>query len=429
MAGHAAGSGAVGFGWEGEETSLAEAIATASNDELADAIRQLHGLITTSQATLFEVVNAFSEREAYREDGCRDVASWLVQSLSVSSTTARGYARVAAALVDLPHLAELFRTAQVCLDQLAPITRIADEENDESLAKELPSYSAAQAETLARRARPVPPADEKEAHERRYLSLTRRGQCTRLSGQLAGLDAETVRVALERIAEGYPVNPETGTYDPFSIRLADALAELAGAHIADDGDPDRADVVIHLDPDTLANGEGPVESGSGAELSAQAARRASCDCRYHVWARDNLSGEINLGRTTRSIPAHMSRYLRHRDGCCRFPGCEQRRLLAGHHIWHWAAGGPTDKENIVLSCRFHHRLVHEGGWHIEGNAEGVLAFVSPTGRRVSAGRAPFRQEIRRRFFGDDLESTGAEPAQEVGGAGADEGGPPGRAGP
>jgi HNH endonuclease len=50
-----------------------------------------------------------------------------------------------------------------------------------------------------------------------------------------------------------------------------------------------------------------------------------------------------------------------RDGRCRFPGCDRPPPWCdGHHIVHWADGGPTALANLVLLCRRHHRLVHHG---------------------------------------------------------------------
>jgi HNH endonuclease len=36
-------------------------------------------------------------------------------------------------------------------------------------------------------------------------------------------------------------------------------------------------------------------------------------------------------------------------------------------VWHWADGGPTDLENLVLLCRTHHRAVHEAGGDCNAN--------------------------------------------------------------
>ncbi|MGI8797732.1 MAG: HNH endonuclease signature motif containing protein [Pseudonocardia sp.] len=33
-----------------------------------------------------------------------------------------------------------------------------------------------------------------------------------------------------------------------------------------------------------------------------------------------------------------------------------------HHILEWEHGGRTDIDNVVMLCRFHHRLLHHPGW-------------------------------------------------------------------
>ncbi|MCV7131382.1 HNH endonuclease, partial [Mycobacterium hodleri] len=53
---------------------------------------------------------------------------------------------------------------------------------------------------------------------------------------------------------------------------------------------------------------------------------------------------------------------------CVVPGCGATRGLHAHHIRHWEDGGPTDLDNLVLLCPFHHRLHHSGGITITGPA-------------------------------------------------------------
>jgi hypothetical protein len=412
LAGHVAECGTSGDPREGEE--LASAVASSSNEELAEGISEIYGLVSATLATMFEFIAEFSARRAYEEDGCRSMGEWLTARLGVCQRTGRLYAKVATSLTELPHLAGVLARGEVSFEQVAPVVRIANKDTDEGLAHELPSLSVAQAEVLARRKEPVDPDDEASAHSRRYLTLRKSGQCTRVSGMLAGLDGETVRVALERIAESYGPDGESGTYEPYHARMADALVDMAGGRIAADSDPDRATVVIHIDKDVLTGEEdGPAETGSGGAVSAEAARRATCDCRFHTLIRDGRTSSIDLGRTTRSIPPFLTRYLRNRDQGCRFPGCGARRLIAGHHMQHWTREGPTDRSNLASLCRRHHRLVHEGGWHVEGDGETTVVFVSPVGKRISSRRPPLREEIRERFLGGRTAPPGEESAPRV----------------
>ncbi|MGH2924087.1 MAG: HNH endonuclease signature motif containing protein, partial [Solirubrobacterales bacterium] len=73
-----------------------------------------------------------------------------------------------------------------------------------------------------------------------------------------------------------------------------------------------------------------------------------------------------------------------RDRGCRFPGCTNRRWTDHHHIVHWAHGGETSTENLVLLCRRHHRLVHEGGFRVARAANGELRFRRPDGSPIEA---------------------------------------------
>jgi hypothetical protein len=104
---------------------------------------------------------------------------------------------------------------------------------------------------------------------------------------------------------------------------------------------------------------------------------------------------LSVGRKTRSIPPALCRALRRRDRGCRFPGCENHRFVDAHHIEHWARGGETSMDNLVLLCRTHHRLVHEGGYFVErlppGNCasttHGESRYPTHPGRLRAASRA------------------------------------------
>jgi hypothetical protein len=87
------------------------------------------------------------------------------------------------------------------------------------------------------------------------------------------------------------------------------------------------------------------------------------------------------------VPTPIRRGLTARDQYCRFPGCTARRCDA-HHIEHWADGGSTSLDNLMLLCRRHHTLLHEGGISIERNALGGLAFARPDGRVIDVVPRP-----------------------------------------
>ena len=125
---------------------------------------------------------------------------------------------------------------------------------------------------------------------------------------------------------------------------------------------------------------------SHVPVSAETARRIACDAGRVSMAHRN--GQIlSVGRKTRTIPPPIRRALEFRDQGCRFPGCTSQHCDA-HHIVHWADGGETKLSNLVLLCRRHHRLLHEGGFSVKMNEERAVQFLDKRGRPLERSPAP-----------------------------------------
>ena len=143
-----------------------------------------------------------------------------------------------------------------------------------------------------------------------------------------------------------------------------------------------------------ACGQSALDEAGGIHVSAETARRLACDAAT-VTMRHGPAGEVlDVGRRTRTISPALRRALAARDRHCRFPGCQTRRTDA-HHIEHWAQGGATALDNLVLLCRRHHRAVHEEGFRVTLDAAGEARFLRPDGRPLpeapalpAAGDAP-----------------------------------------
>lgn len=91
---------------------------------------------------------------------------------------------------------------------------------------------------------------------------------------------------------------------------------------------------------------------------------------------------LDLGRSTRVISAGLRRALALRDGGCVIEGCDRPPAHCdAHHLRHWADGGLTALENLVLVCGRHHTLLHEGGWRIRRDPGGGRVTLSPATRQ------------------------------------------------
>ncbi len=108
-------------------------------------------------------------------------------------------------------------------------------------------------------------------------------------------------------------------------------------------------------------------------------RRLACDASRVVMRHDENGRVVEVGARTRTSPPALRRALQHRDQGCRFPGCGLP-LGEGHHVRHWAEGGPTTLSNLALLCRRQHRAVHEEGYRINRQPDGTLTFRRPDGR-------------------------------------------------
>ena len=169
-----------------------------------------------------------------------------------------------------------------------------------------------------------------------------------------------------------------------TVRRADSLAWMA-ERMFESGDapafaPDRHEIVVHVEADVLADGRaGRCEIEHRTAIAAETARRLCCDAGI-IPVVDGANGEpLSVGRRTRSIPPAVRRALASRDRGCRFPGCPATHRLHGHHVKHWADGGETSLDNLILLCPTHHRLVHEGGFDVQRLDDGVFRFTNPHG--------------------------------------------------
>ncbi len=177
-------------------------------------------------------------------------------------------------------------------------------------------------------------------------------------------------------------------------RRADALVRIAersfrGKSQGPARTADRFQVVVHVDAAVLAdpNTDGRCELEHGPSLSAQSARRMTCDCSMVAMLHDANGDVLNVGRKTRVISAALRRAMNERDqGCC-FPGCNCR-FVEGHHIEHWIVGGETKLGNILSVCKFHHTLLHERGFQVRLDEAGAPVFTGPTGTEVRTSITP-----------------------------------------
>ena len=218
--------------------------------------------------------------------------------------------------------------------------------------------------------------EERGAHLHRFLSVSDDG-CggIRFTGRGSVEDGATLRAALLPLTAPEPSrDPVTCAEQPdprdHGARAWDALVRLAQHALDTDLPPAshgaRPRVVVTVDASTLAGGPGGAGvTEDGLDLSAATLRRLACDSDLVRVLLDAEGCVLDVGRTHRLVTAAIWTALVARDAHCAFPGCSRPPVMChAHHVRHWADGGGTLLDNLVLLCGHHHRTIHHTPWQV-----------------------------------------------------------------
>ncbi len=140
---------------------------------------------------------------------------------------------------------------------------------------------------------------------------------------------------------------------------------------------------MRVDSEVLADDPPLCELSDGTPLNPETVRRLSCDASKVVYRTDEAGYPLDVGRRTRTIPAALKRALILRDGGrCRFPGCNAHVFVEAHHLKHWADGGATSLDNLILLCSRDHVWTHEGGGRVTLDEAGRVVFTNAFGESL-----------------------------------------------
>jgi hypothetical protein len=378
----------------------ATAETVAEMDQLGNEIAVLSAHLDAATAQLLDLIREFDAREGWNT-GFRSCAHWLSWRVGLDLGAARERVRVARALGALPRLADALAHGELSYAKVRALTRVAKQETEERLLAVGKAGTACHVERIVRGWRRVDAAAEAretaQRHKNRALHVYQdedgmvviRGRLTPETGavliQALAAARETLYQRMHS-ADVAAIPADVPAETPsMAQQQADALALLAETALHHELDPgaagERYQVVVHVDAEVLADPEAPGQSvlEGGTHVPAETSRRLACDASRVVMRHDPDGRIVEVGARTRTIPPALRRALHHRDRGCRFPGCGVS-FGQGHHLRHWAQGGPTTLSNLAMLCRRHHRAVHEEGFQVERQSDGELRFRRPDGR-------------------------------------------------
>ena len=352
---------------------------SAELDHLGDEIAELSAHLEAATARLLTLIREFDAHGGWN-NGFRSCADWLSWRVGLDLGAARERVRVARALGMLPALAQALARGELSYAKVRALTRVATPETEARLLAVGRAGTAAHVERIVRGWRRVDrlaearEAKRQQAQRSLHVYQDEDGTVV-IRGRLAPEVGAALLRALDAARETlYQRQRREATAPAFADPVAEAptraqqqadalalLAETALHHELDPGAPaERYQVVVHVDAAVLADPTQPGQSvlEGGSHVSAETSRRLACDASRVVMRHDAEGRVVEVGARTRTIPPALRRALHQRDRGCRFPGCHVR-VGQGHHVRHWAQGGPTTLSNLALLCRRHHRAVHE----------------------------------------------------------------------
>jgi hypothetical protein len=391
---------------DGVDALVGESIERFTTSELGADIIEMSLAIDRLEAERLRRLHRFHADRGTDSEGGGTTVSWLRRSCGMTAKAAAYRVHLARTLGEMPAMLDSARAGRASFTNVAMVAHLAGAVGVEQV-QGYEDILLPAAETLdPRRMRiatettrlSIDPdgvlADANHAHERRWLECDETyGGVFVLRGQFDAEGGAVLKTAIDALSHGMT----RGEHRSGSARRADALVDMAATQLRCGDHRDvhgqRPHLTLSVSADTLRHQTWSTDAASddtlrvvavpqAAELGGvgpihpEIARRIACDAVRTVvtvapapndssWIFGTPAVPLSVGRATRTIPSSIRTALVLRDQGCRFPGCDRPPAWTdGHHIIHWADGGPTEIQNLVSLCRSHHRRVHEEGWRI-----------------------------------------------------------------
>jgi len=384
--------------------ALAEVVDALELEPVSEEIEQALWLRDRLDAKISKALRRFDADEAWSADGSLSLTSWLAAHGRRSRRDSYHEAVVARRLAELEVTATAWADGKLSSGQVAAIVANVPAEHarlyaehEEEMTPVLAELSVADAASAMRSWRLHAQASEDHPDDEEPPSVLHISQVLdgrrEVSGHFGPVDAAVVEAAIAAADQGAP-GVEEGPALSAAQRRAEALVDVCRWFLthfekASTGSRERPQVSVIVELADLAGG-GPGCLVDGTPLDADATARISGDSVLHRVLASGRSRILDYGTSVRTISPALWAALVVRDRHCRHPGCDRPPpWCEAHHVVHFARGGPTRLDNLVLACSRHHHLWHERGWELTLENDATLRFVSPLGLLLSS-EAPGR---------------------------------------
>ena len=344
-------------------------------------------------------IRAEAVAELRRREGSELAETVLQEDGLLARGKARSELETAKQLEKLPKTREGFRNGEISPDNARIIASASQRGDiDEGELAEIAKTQAPDkfAGTVRRHERDRSP-DDGESHlkrqrSRRFARIKKDldDGMTVLYGRFDPVTGARIETALS--AKTRELWREDDPNDRVSAgqRMADALEQLlTGPRPGEDGRMQDVRLLLIADYDTVGDQLANGRLSDGTPLPASELRRLACDAQVLPAIFGGGSQPLDLGRGRRTANGAQRAALIARDRAC--VGCGAKAAWCqAHHIVHWAEGGPTNLDNMVLLCSRCHHKVHDRDWQIRRTPTGHFTLRRPltTHKQRTHRRAP-----------------------------------------
>lgn len=392
-----------------ELRSAIESFRSETLPELPDArieedFAELHRVVELLEVERLRRLAEIERRRLFERDGHLSAASWLATRFKVAWGGAREQVRIAGALDEMPETRRALDSGDLSMSAVRVLVTAREADREAFQRSEVELVEAARIHSMhdlqrvaaywrqgVERERAAEGDDKVRERRKLHASVSFLGM-VRVDGDLDPETGETLLTALSAVLDAESRSRGEDDVRTPAQRRADALGEICRQWL-DNGDRpivagERPHVTVTVGADGL---HGPSTDMSELDhvgpVSPETARRLACDASVMRVVMAGRSQPLDVGRRTAVIPPAIRRAVIVRDRHCRFPGCDRPHTWCdAHHVVHWADGGPTALPNLLLLCRRHHRMVHQGRFRLE-LLDGRPAFRRPDGSLLE-DRAP-----------------------------------------
>ncbi len=387
-----------------------------TTDAKASVLVDLSRVISRLEGLRLRVLAAAGD--VAEEAGARSAGQWLTRPAALDPVEGRRLQRLADGVTKRwARVGAAVTAGAVSRSQAEVIVRALDElpkdvepelrvRAESHLVEAAAEFTPRELKVLGRRILDVVAPEVAEEHERRALEdaerrarrrmrVTRRdlgNGLTRVTADLPTLHADLLLTQLHAyasprrdhledcgLAKADRRDPESGERLPYSRLLAEGFCSLL-ERLPRDATPrhggDAATLVVTIDHDRLLSDLGVARLSSGNAISVGEARRLACTAGIVPMVLSGESQPLDVGRKKRFHTPAMRKALAVRDRECRADGCDiPAAWCEAHHSIPWAdARGPTNVDDGLLLCSFHHHRAHDKCYAHDRMPNGDLRF-------------------------------------------------------